>query len=204
MAFGEITVNKMVERTALDITKAKEDLRLAYISLGNIIKRVDNEELEVIQSYIADTFNTLDDWSKYYSLFNTILVEKTENDTKEIARLKGIIESLEDEVSRLKDENNNRVDKVVKDLNKVLNTIEENAKLIAGSKGNRAKQANAVGVNSNRYIQGLDTEKLISIYKDNNYTLTKEVKELYHRKYGITYNGLRERLIKAGVWKGRA
>ena len=202
MAFGEITVNKMVERTALDITKAKEDLRLAYISLGNIIKRVDNEELEVIQSYIADTFNTLDDWSKYYSLFNTILVEKTENDTKEIARLKGIIESLEDEVSRLKDDN--RVDKVVKDLNKVLNTIEDNAKLIAGSKGNRAKQKNATGCNSNRYIQELDTEKLIKEYQDNNFSITKEIKAYYHRQYGITYNGLRERLIKAGAWKGRA
>jgi hypothetical protein len=91
----------------------------------------------------------------------------------------------------------------MKQLDAVLKEIEANAKLIASSKGNREKQRNAVGANSNRYIQELDTEELIQVYKDNNFSIPKEVYGKYHRKYGITYNGLRERLIKAGVWKGR-
>lgn len=95
------------------------------------------------------------------------------------------------------------MNELIDTLKQTLETIEENSKLIASSKGNREKQKKAIGEYSNRYIQEIDTEELIRIYKENDYSIPKYVKDEYKRKYGITYNGLRERLIKAGVWVGR-
>ena len=95
------------------------------------------------------------------------------------------------------------IKELVDTLERVLETINKNAKLIAASEGNREKQKHAVGTKSNRYIQELDTEELIKVYRENGNSIPKYVKEEYARKYGITYNGLRERLIKAGVWVNR-
>lgn len=95
------------------------------------------------------------------------------------------------------------IKELVDTLEKVLETIDKNAKLIAASEGNREKQKHAVGTKSNRYIKELDTEELIKVYRENGNSIPKYVKEEYTRKYGITYNGLRERLIKAGVWVNR-
>lgn len=95
------------------------------------------------------------------------------------------------------------IKELVDTLEKVLETINKNAKLIAASEGNREKQKHAVGTKSNRYIQELDTEELIKVYRENGNSIPKYVKEEYTRKCGITYNGLRERLIKAGVWVNR-
>lgn len=95
------------------------------------------------------------------------------------------------------------IKELVDTLERVLETINKNAKLIAASEGNREKQKHAVGTKSNRYIQELDTEELIKVYRKNGNSIPKYVKEEYARKYGITYNGLRERLIKAGVWVNR-
>lgn len=95
------------------------------------------------------------------------------------------------------------IKELVDTLERVLETIDKNAKLIAASEGNREKQKHAVGTKSNRYIKELDTEELIKVYRENGNSIPKYVKEEYARKYGITYNGLRERLIKAGVWVNR-
>ena len=95
------------------------------------------------------------------------------------------------------------IKELVDTLERVLEIIDKNAKLIAASEGNREKQKHAVGTKSNRYIQELDTEELIKVYRENGNSIPKYVKEEYARKYGITYNGLRERLIKAGVWVNR-
>lgn len=95
------------------------------------------------------------------------------------------------------------IKELVDTLERVLETINKNAKLIAASEGNREKQKHAVGTKSNRYIKELDTEELIKVYRENGNSIPKYVKEEYARKYGITYNGLRERLIKAGVWVNR-
>ena len=95
------------------------------------------------------------------------------------------------------------IKELVDTLERVLETIDKNAKLIAASEGNREKQKHAVGTKSNRYIKELDTEELIKVYRENGNSIPKYAKEEYTRKYGITYNGLRERLIKAGVWVNR-
>lgn len=203
MAFGEITVNKLVEQTDKQLTEARELLKKAYILTDKLNKNNSSIDLQSILVYIGEAFGIVTDWQDYYSKFNNILTDKVEADSKEIIRLKSKVNDLLKEVERLREEQEIRVDKIVNSLNNTLNLIDENAKLIAGSKGNREKQKRAKGSESNRFIQELDTEKLIEVYKSNNYSIPKEVKEFYFRNYDITYNGLRERLIKAGVWKGR-
>lgn len=204
--FGEITVNKLVEQTAKELADVKDYAEQAYLIADKINKNkhVTREDIESLLVYTSNTFCIINEWEEYYNRFNTILVDKVEADSKEIQRLKGHIETLETEIDRLRLESTDRVDNIVETLQSTLDTINENAKLIAGSKGNREKQRLAVGNNSNRFIQKLDTIELIKVYRENNNSIPKHIKEEYHIKYGITYNGLRERLIKAGVWKGRA
>lgn len=203
--FGEITVGKLVDETAKRLAEAKEYTEQAYLVADKITKnkQVTREDIESLLVYTSNTFCIINVWEEYYNRFNTILVDKVEADSKEIQRLKGHIETLETEIERIRKEETNKVDKVVKTLQSTLDTINENAKLIAGSKGNREKQRLAVGNNSNRFIQELDTVELVKVYRANNNSIPKAIKEEYYIKYGITYNGLRERLIKAGVWKGR-
>ena len=208
MAFGEITIEKLLEVTDRELTEAKLNLGKAYISVNETSK--DNQELKTILVYLANAFSTVNEWQEYYHRFNSILTDKAEADKAEIQELKNKVNNLleankkliEDNV-KLMNDNSKLMDKNVELLKESLDTISKNAKLIAASEGNREKTKKAVGNNSNRFIQELDTEKLIEVYKGNNYSIPKEVKEFYFRNYGITYNGLRERLIKAGVWRGR-
>jgi hypothetical protein len=158
------------------ISKTDEDLSVIKENISRAYNIADKDSDELLL-LLGEAYNMIDDWQQYYHKFNKVLTKNVE--------LMGSYREL------------------MGTLNKALETIDENAKLIASSKGNREKQRNATGSNSNRYIQELDTEELIRVYKDNNFSIPKEVYDVYHRKYGITYNGLRERLIKAGVWKGR-
>lgn len=57
------------------------------------------------------------------------------------------------------------------------------------------------GSENNRYIAGLRTADLIKDYISNDYHITAEMKEKYRSEYGITYNGIRNRLIQADIWK---
>jgi SMC interacting uncharacterized protein involved in chromosome segregation len=191
--FGQITLEKIVKKTDEELSYAKENLGKAYIMLS---KGSRSEDMELL---IGEAYNTIDSWSQYYHKFNDILTNKIEELNKENIELIAENNRLKKEREQLE----SKVDTIVNQLDNVLKEIEANAKLIASSKGNREKQRNATGVNSNRYIQELDTEELIRVYRENNNSIPKEVKDVYHRKYGITYGGLRERLIKAGVWKGR-
>lgn len=120
---------------------------------------------------------------------NRIITEKD----NEIEELKRIISSREE----------NEETELVIEIRNMLGLIEKNATLIASSDGNRRKQKTAVGEKSNRFIQEIDTEELVRLYKESGYKLTNEIKEHYRLKTGITYNGLRARLINAGVWKGK-
>lgn len=167
--FGEITVEKLINKTDEDLRSIKENISRAY----NIADKGSDELLLLL----GEAYNMIDDWQQYYHKFNKIIVKNVE-----------LMSSYKE---------------LMVTLNKTLETIDENAKLIASSKGNREKQRSATGSNSNRFIQELDTEELIKIYRENNNSIPKDIKDMYNRKYGITYNGLRERLIKAGVWKGR-
>ena len=191
--FGQISLEKLISKTDEDLLEAKENLGRAYIMLGK------GNNSEDMLTLLGEAYNTIDSWSQYYHKFNVILTNRLEELQRENVVLLAENNRLKEEREQLE----NKIDIVLKQLDAVLKEIEANANLIASSKGNREKQRTATGSNSNRFIQELDTEQLIRVYKDNNFSIPKDVYGEYHRKYGITYNGLRERLIKAGVWKGR-
>lgn len=206
--FGEITISKLVSETAKRLYEAKECAEEAHLIADKINKsrQVSIKDIEIMLLRTADVAVILQKWEEYYNKFNSIINNKVDKLNEDNIRLTQDNKRLTQNNNKLIENNAkliDRVDNIVSSLDNVLREIEDNAKLIAGSKGNRRKQANAVGNKSNRFIQELDTEELIKIYKGNNYSIPKDVKEYYNRQYGITYNGLRERLIKAGVWRGR-
>ena len=57
------------------------------------------------------------------------------------------------------------------------------------------------GTENSRYIKGLRTADIIQDYIKNGYHITAEMKEKYKKEYGVTYNGIRNRLIQADIWK---
>ena len=57
------------------------------------------------------------------------------------------------------------------------------------------------GTENSRYIKGLRTADIIQDYIKNDYHITAEMKEKYKKEYGVTYNGIRNRLIQADIWK---
>lgn len=179
---------------------------------GNIREgKLNNEQASVeFMSLVADVQDFSSYWTSYCKTFDIAVA-------KDIEKLETEKQELKEEIAKLRSENNilkgikEKQDKEVsarwKELadriREQISLIDDNKNLIAASAGNREKQKHATGSESNRFIQELDTEELIRVYRENGYSIPKEVKEFYKRKYNITYNGLRERLIKAGVWVGR-
>lgn len=173
-----------------DSNRAVEDLKNAETEIISLKAKLSTYEglLREKDKYIAQ----LEQKQVEYSSKSSIVNNEQYNKLYQALKVIGTKYSSLGEIKELVDT-----------LEKVLETIDKNAKLIAASEGNREKQKHAVGTKSNRYIQELDTEELIKVYRENGNSIPKYVKEEYARKYGITYNGLRERLIKAGVWVNR-
>lgn len=57
------------------------------------------------------------------------------------------------------------------------------------------------GEHNPRFIKEVKTNDLVRDYIENGYHITKAMRKHYKDTYGITYNCVRERLIKAGIWK---
>jgi len=96
----------------------------------------------------------------------------------------------------------------IKELNanveRVLRLFEDNVKVMALREAMRTveyKERDRSGRKSPRFIQEIDNEELVNRYKLAGYTLNKDLVEDYNKKYGITYNGLMERLKTLGAWK---
>lgn len=80
----------------------------------------------------------------------------------------------------------------------MLNLVKDNVKSIAASVKMKDKSSDNI-----RYIEGIDTNVLAEEYKNAGYKLTDEIVSKYNGKYGVTYHGLRNRLVTAGVWKDK-
>lgn len=171
----------------------EKDNELVQIAQKQATEAVESRQISDNEQLLRDLNNINTKISSLNTKIDTLIVDKEQYDK--------LYNALRVVAHRYK--NLAGMSELIDTLQQTLETIEENSKLIASSKGNREKQKKAIGENSNRYIQEIDTDELIRVYRENNYSIPKYVKDNYHRKYGITYNGLRERLIKAGVWVGR-
>ena len=94
----------------------------------------------------------------------------------------------------------NELNELVRELRSAISLIQENANVITNSK---ERQKKTEGNNNSNFNEAVDTDKLIEEYEANGCHLTKEMCKRYKEDYDITMNGLRNRLIKAGKWKGR-
>lgn len=119
-------------------------------------------------------------------------IKNTEGDTETLGKLDKIIEMLEKmqsmegtatEIRALSDE-----------VHKTLEMIDSNKELIINRRVGTGK-----GTGSIRYNHDLDSEKLIAEYKAAGNRITKEMRNRY-KAMGMTYQGVRARLIREGVW----
>lgn len=75
-------------------------------------------------------------------------------------------------------------------------------KLYLQAEKEQAKEpVNRDGKNNPRYIAALKTSELIADYVKNNYHITRKMRAYYKETYNISYNGMRNRLIKEGIWR---
>lgn len=81
--------------------------------------------------------------------------------------------------------------------NEVLKLVQSNIKTLCVSQ----RMKSSSGENNPTFKTGLKTEDLARDYIKSNYKLTSDIVQKYDKQFGITYNGLRLRLKRAGIWK---
>lgn len=186
-----LSYQRLAEVTDEKLTEAKIYAEELYVNCDKLT-------IDEIRALAGQVFSIIDEWQTYYNRFNTIINKDKDNDIVEkilkenkalSSALVEIIERYSRQVGYTKD--------LAESINKVLNLIDDNASALEFSV--RAKKSK--GVNSPSYIKELDTQELVSKYIKAGYKLTTEIASEYQEKFGITYNGLRNRLIQAGVWK---
>lgn len=219
--FNAITISKLLEKTNEQLSQATELLVEAY-SIHN------SEQSEVSQSLLnarlADAVNKFRDWSAYYNRYTELIDDEKEqsqllvienNNLKkqindkdaQIVNLMNIIKASHNKDAQIanlmniiKASHNNDNERIelaeaVEAMNSALKLINENAKTISTATHMKNRHIGS-GDKHPAYRQDVDSKALIDDYNSGKFNL-KELAE----KYGMTSPGLRDRLIKLGVYK---
>ena len=133
--FNVISFERLLGRTVKDLADIKENLGVVY---GDR-----NATPEIRRVALADAFNTIDEWSNYFSRFKKILDDRTEQLNNENVELKSRIKYLENRVVELdneleiaKDKNNKHHGKIgrlqseLEQLNKSMESKDDNIGLV--------------------------------------------------------------------------
>lgn len=216
--FETITFEKILEVTARDLDIIKNRLSEVYMD--------DTIDTEVKYAALADAFNTIDSWSYYFSKFkeiqdskideinraNASLVSENKKLASENSKLKEYLVMLNEKINNAhykigtlqatleaRNDNSNMIQvdivEMIESLEKAVNLIEENAKTISTATHMKNRHIGS-GNEHPAYRQDVDSKALIDDYNSGKFNL-KELAE----KYGMTSPGLRDRLIKLGVYK---
>lgn len=216
--FETITFEKLLEVTDDDLAEIKNRLSEVYMD--------DTIDTEVKHAALADAFNTIDSWSSYFSKFKEIQESKLDELNRANASLVVENKKLASENSKLKEDlvmlnekinnahykigtlqatlearndNSNMIQvdivEMIESLEKAVNLIEENAKTISTATHMKNRHIGS-GNEHPAYRQDVDSKALIEDYNSGKFNL-KELAE----KYDMTSPGLRDRLIKLGVYK---
>lgn len=171
-----------------------------------------NDKIEKCLYLVAVSFSDLNDYLDWYHEVDVQYTQQNDRETKLLTELENAKlenEKLTIELNNLQRKNEalltalkkRNTDDTLKNFNilssQLLDLVDRNVKNIAF--GERIKNSKTFG--SVTYIKDLDTDLLVKDYIAAGYKLTKELFKKYNDKYGITYHGLRLRLINAGVWK---
>lgn len=87
-------------------------------------------------------------------------------------------------------------------LTEAIRILKENTNLIAGSVGARKRMVannQPVALKTN-----IKDDELIEYYQNNGFKITDEMVRFFSSKEKITYDGLRKRLQRLGVWRGHS
>jgi len=189
-----------------------------YLRMGEIDKIVQGsglkQERKETSSLVLVGIATV--WSEFESRLSDLRDMNIRSDNIERV-LRDKIRALEVENSKLKIVRDGESLTVItesiglpdmKELNvnikRVLRLFEDNVKVMALREAMRTveyKERDRSGSKSPRFIQGIDNKELANRYKLAGYTLNKDIVKDYNKKYGITYNGLMERLKNIGIWQ---
>lgn len=150
----------------------------------------------LIQSYNYEVLDFCRYWSNYTKLYNEAVYKDTDLSNKIMKDNEFLRSKLIELANRYNKQLSNSKDLADK-IGEVVSLVEDNASALSFS----VRTKNSKGSKSPSYIQELDTNELVSKYIKADYKLTSEIVNEYKQKFGITYHGLRNRLIQAGVWK---
>ena len=216
--FDTISFERLLEVTAEDLTEIRDNLGAVYMD-----ETINSETKNVA---LATAFNTIDSWSSYFGKFKEIQESKLDELNRANASLVNENKKLASENSKLKEDlamlnekmnnanykigtlqatlearndNSNMIQvdivEMIESLEKAVNLIEENAKTISTATHMKNRHIGS-GDEHPAYRQDVDSKALIDDYQSGKLNL-KELAE----KYDMTSPGLRDRLIKLGVYK---
>ena len=202
--FNTITISKLLEKTNEQLSQATELLVEAY-SIHN------SEQSEMshvlLNARLADAVNKFRDWSAYYNRYTELIDDEKEqsqliiiensNLKKQINDKDAQIDNLMNIIKASHNNDNERIElaEAVEAMNSALKLINENAKTISTATHMKNRHIGS-GDEHPAYRQDVDSKALIDDYNSGKFNL-KELAE----KYGMTSPGLRDRLIKLGVYK---
>ena len=202
--FNTITISKLLEKTNEQLSQATELLVEAY-SIHN------SEQSEMshilLNARLADAVNKFRDWSAYYNRYteliddekeqSKLLVIENSNLKKQITDKDAQIANLMNIIKASHNNDNERIElaEAVEAMNSALKLINENAKTISTATHMKNRHIGS-GDEHPAYRQDVDSKALIDDYNSGKFSL-KELAE----KYDMTSPGLRDRLIKLGVYK---
>ena len=210
--FNTISFEKLLEVTAEDLDIIRNNLGAVYmdetissdakyVSLANAFKTI-NEWASYFGRFKEIQDSKLDELkNKNISLVNenkklnnelNILTDKYNKQTELVGQLQGRLEMM-NEVIKAKDNNVNMISvdivELVETLEKVLNTIDENAKVITQTKKVKSKGELAPAFNTE-----VRTEDIIKAYQ------LGETPNQIAKKCGMTQSAIIYRLKSAGVY----
>lgn len=202
--FNTITISKLLEKTNEQLSQATELLIEAY-SIHNSEQSEVSQDL--LNARLADAVNKFRDWSAYYNRYTELIDDEKEqsqllvienNNLKKQINDKDVqIVNLMNIINASHNNDNERIElaEAVEAMNSALKLINENAKTISTATHMKNRHIGS-GDEHPAYRQDVDSKALIDDYNSGKFNL-KELAE----KYGMTSPGLRDRLIKLGVYK---
>ena len=213
--FNTISFEKLLEVTVEDLTEIRNNLGAIYmyekipsdakyVALANAFKTINEwtsyfSRFKEIQDSKLDELNRenarLDSENKKLNNELNRLNDKYNKQNELVGQLQGRLEMM-NEVIKAKDNNVNMVSvdivELVETLEKVLNTIDENAKVITQTKKVKSKGELAPAFNTD-----VHTEDIIKAYQ------LGETPNQIAQKCGMTQSAIIYRLKQAGVYIGR-
>lgn len=202
--FNTITISKLLEKTNEQLSQATELLVEAY-SIHNSEQSEVSKDL--LNARLADAVNKFRDWSAYYNRYTELVDDEKEHSQLLVIENNNLKEQINDKDAQIANlmniinashnNDNERIElaEAVEAMNSALKLINENAKTISTATHMKNRHIGSGNAHP-AYRQDVDSKALIEDYNSGKFSL-KELAE----KYDMTSPGLRDRLIKLGVYK---